>query len=351
MSVRAAWIACSSRSATTPRKLPCRTTLHQPRQPRHRALVDAREGRADAGRADHPAVQHPLQADVVHEARRAGQLAGQVHARDAGADDGVLVRALDRRTTGGLALEALVADQLAVRGPAGRVALDGDDAGLDLELLGPRAKLRGGQLQQRLPSLGARLTEGHAGRLDRLAAGRVPLVRRAVGVAHLQADPGDRHIQLLGHELCQGRPDPRPQLDLAAEDGDALVAADHQPGVDGVGGAGPAPTLGRRGGQPWRGGSRDGGREGGGRRGGRLGGRRDRPRRLLGDALGYGRGRRTGGRGGRGGGLGGGRWAIDAPGQAEPDHQDAGALQQRPPAEPRLPVHRRSSSITARPPA
>ena len=67
-----------------------------------------------------------------------------------------------------------------------------------------------------------------------LLPGRVPLVRGAVGVAHLHPDLADRHVQLLGHDLRQRRPHAGPQLDLAAEDGDALVAADHQPGVDRV---------------------------------------------------------------------------------------------------------------------
>ena len=53
-------------SATTPRKLPSRTTLTMPGMPLIDAVVDAFELGADRGRAHHAAVQHAGHAEVLH---------------------------------------------------------------------------------------------------------------------------------------------------------------------------------------------------------------------------------------------------------------------------------------------
>ena len=63
-SARAARTASHSRSATTPRKLPMRTT-RAPGNRRDRRLVDRLERGAGRGRPDHPPVEHPGERQVL----------------------------------------------------------------------------------------------------------------------------------------------------------------------------------------------------------------------------------------------------------------------------------------------
>ena len=89
-----------------------------------------------------------------------------------------------------------------------------------------------GEKAQRVPRVGGRLPDGRRPPLQRLAADRAALVRRARGVALDHADARHRHVQLLGDDLRQGRRDPGAQLHLAGEERDLAVGRDRDPGVD-----------------------------------------------------------------------------------------------------------------------
>src|SRR3546814_8977912 len=63
----------------------------------HRAFVDAFQCRADPGRAHDPAMQHAVDAEILHIGEGPGHLGRDVRTRDRLADDGVGLRVLLRR--------------------------------------------------------------------------------------------------------------------------------------------------------------------------------------------------------------------------------------------------------------
>ena len=68
-------------------------------------------------------------------------------------------------------------------------------------------------------------------KIVRLRRGQ-PLVGRRRGVAHHHLDPVERHVELFGGHLRKRGPRAGAEIDLAAEDRDAVVGADGEPRID-----------------------------------------------------------------------------------------------------------------------
>ncbi len=214
----------------------------------HRALVDRDRHRTGDRRADHAAVQHPRHLDVGHVVEGAKDLGRDVETRRRGADDLVgagrlgLGLPFGDKVVAELAVplhrqvEIAVADQLAIAEFARRIARHGDDAVDDFEPIGRHAEPRRGQLEEHAARLGRGIAQGDAALLHPGAAARTTLVDGPLGVAHHDADPRQRHVELLGDDLGDRDIDPLAHVHLAEIGDDSAVGLDRQPAVELVGG-------------------------------------------------------------------------------------------------------------------
>ena len=162
----------------------------------------------------------------------AGDLCRQLDAPHRLTDDPVIGRVLG---SGGLAdcpVEAAAADQLGVRDFLRRIVGHAHEAVGHGEVIDPDAQSRGGETEQGLSRLGGGLADRRPAELERLAANGVALVRRPAGVALDDGDALGSDVELLRDDLRERRLNAGTQLDLAAEQGHAPVAADGQPGID-----------------------------------------------------------------------------------------------------------------------
>ena len=109
------------------------------------------------------------------------------------------------------------------------------DAVDDDELIGRRAELGGRHLDQHA----ARFGRGHAhllaAELDAGRAGGAALVHAGGGVAHVDLDGLERHVELLRHDLADGDEQPVAHVHLAEEGRDGAVGVDGDVGGELVG--------------------------------------------------------------------------------------------------------------------
>ena len=204
---------------------------HHRNHARHRLggrFVGAVELRAIARRTDHPAVQHPRGAHVLHIHQAAGHLGRNVETRDGFSHDLVarerLRCHLGRCFPIEIGVEFAIADLAAVRRR--------DDAVGDLQLIRGHAEPLRREVDQNGASLGACHAQGRAAVLDRLAAGSLTLVRRLAGVAGDHPDASERQIDLLGGDLREGGENTLTQFDLSREDGRGAVGIYANPAVE-----------------------------------------------------------------------------------------------------------------------
>ena len=121
-------------SATTPAKLPSRTTAMTPGNAARTRFVERRQLGARRRGLQHAAVQHAGQRQIVHEARPAEHLVGQVEPWRRRAGDAPRGRCLGGDPGAGIARQQGVVGQLPIAGA--QVAGADDGAVLDLEALG-----------------------------------------------------------------------------------------------------------------------------------------------------------------------------------------------------------------------
>ena len=166
LSARAARIACSSRSATTPTKLPLVTTRTFPRKRFHRGFVDTLEPRIGHRRPDDSPVQQARHAQVLNVGVGAEYLARKLDPRNRLADDGVPVRRFRLARCPRRRARSFPADQLGV----GNVPAVGGGyhAVLHAQLIGADVERRSGELNQGLARLGgaACAAAGRRGEID-----------------------------------------------------------------------------------------------------------------------------------------------------------------------------------------
>ena len=102
----------------------------------------------------------------------------------------------------------------------------------DLQPVRGDAQPFGGERRQYQPCLGGGGTQRRAEHAGREGAEGAHVPRAAVGVAQHHVDGGEVDAEFLGHHLRLGRHDALAHLDLAGEDRDAAVPADHEVGVE-----------------------------------------------------------------------------------------------------------------------
>ena len=193
-------------------------------------LVHGLQRRAVLRRAHHAAMHHAGQAHVLHVHRLAGDLAGNVEARDRLTDDSVHAGGLWSHRGGRLALEVERRRQLGIGNPL--AVRRADDAIRDAERIRAHLQPRRGKLDQDAAHFRRGEPQRGAGIFDRLRAGGHAFVRRAAGVAGDHGNARERQVELFGRDLRQRRHDPLPQLDLAGEHGRAAVRVDADPGIE-----------------------------------------------------------------------------------------------------------------------
>ncbi len=180
-------------------------------------------------------MQHAGDADILHVGEAPGDLVGNILASHRLADHGEFRRLDERCLVVAGKAEALVPDQCRIADPARRIGAQANGAVGRLDLAGWHLELRGAEAQQLPPRGGGGATDLHAARLDPLAAAGRALVGRQRGVAGDDVDRLDRHCELLGRHLAQGRRQALAEIDLAAEQGNAPIPADRDEAVDRAG--------------------------------------------------------------------------------------------------------------------
>ena len=191
---------------------------------RHGVVGDAR---AVVRSAQHAAMQHARQFHVLHEGR-AGQLGDDIAARQAAADQAGGARAV-AGDHGDRHVERDAAGKLPVAHAGTRVGACAEHATFKRELAQIRTESRGGRGRKQAAGVGA----GHAHRgatdLDRLAARRIPLVRRQAGMAGDDAQLFRGHAEFIRGDLRDRSDDALPQFDLAGKHADGLIRIDRDP--------------------------------------------------------------------------------------------------------------------------
>src|SRR5439155_6906721 len=100
-----------------------------------------------------------------------------------------------------LVVEVPAADQLAVADLLLLVATHGDDTIPHEELVGGRAELLGGALDEEAPRFGRREPERHAAALHAGGPGGAALIAGERSVAHHDLDALERDVELVGDDL------------------------------------------------------------------------------------------------------------------------------------------------------
>ena len=183
--------------------------------------------------------RYPNVAGVVELSREFGR---DIHAGDRRADDLVvpvvlgldLGRHLQAPLISGcrdLHIKLPAADEFAIRHPSRGLARDANDAIRDAQRLHGGFKVNGGHFQQLLPCRRCRLSQLLSRSRNRAAADGASLIDRSGCLAHHHRHLVERHVQLLGDDLCERRPGTG-DIHLAREHGDASVLRDGKPGVE-----------------------------------------------------------------------------------------------------------------------
>ena len=115
---------------------------------------------------------------------------------------------------------------------AGRLAVTGDGAVLHRQLRARIAESRGGVVEKQLADLGAGEAQRDPAELDRLAARRIALVGRQIGVAGAQHDPIERDVEFLGSDLPHRGQDALADLDPAGRDRHLAGHVEPDPAVE-----------------------------------------------------------------------------------------------------------------------
>ncbi len=187
------------------------------------------------GRAHHAAVQHAGHAHVVHENQLAADLGRYVHARHGLPDHGVVGCGLGGRGLGQLQRGVRAGQQFAIGELACRLGRHLHQAGPYLQRIGGHAQAHGSLGHQPVARLGRCRAQRLGVDLDRGAGNGGALVGRARGVAQHHVHPGQRHVELFGHDLRQRRADARAQVHMAVERGHAAVVPDGQQDLHALG--------------------------------------------------------------------------------------------------------------------
>jgi 4-methylaminobutanoate oxidase (formaldehyde-forming) len=107
-----------------------------------------------------------------------------------------------------------------------------DRAVPDGELGDGRVEALGGEIEQHAPRLGRHAAHRPAVALDPVGAARAALVGRRVGAAHYEAGVVVGDVELVAHELPEGRAGALTTVGLADEKGRGIIRVDHDPGVE-----------------------------------------------------------------------------------------------------------------------
>ena len=148
----------------------------------------------------------------MDERRLAEHFCREIDARRVLPDDRVFRRLLDARAAGRIAAQIDRAGQRPVILPGRRAAIE--NRAVAHRQTGALVSERGGgMVEKHFPDLGADQPQRDSAELDRLAAGRIALVRGQRGVAGLQYDARRIDAEFLGRDLPHRGQNPLPDLD------------------------------------------------------------------------------------------------------------------------------------------
>ena len=204
--------------------------LDQPGDVLDRALVDTLQTGADGGRAHHAAMQHAGQLEIVYVGKLARHFGRNVIAGNRLSNDFVVRWIFERRLLVEFQGKILSADQLRI-GHLLCAAAQFHRGLLDDEIAGGRTQLLCGFLQQGLPGSGSGLVNLRAASLDRETSPRLALRGRKGCVALDDIDARQRNVQLLGHDLGQGRAYTGAHLHFAGVEGHMAAGVDGEEGI------------------------------------------------------------------------------------------------------------------------
>ena len=192
-------------------------------------------------------MHHARHLDVGDVVLFAIDFRGDVLARDLLADDLVLARLLRHRLAGRvervavllvpleLGVEVAPADQVGIgfraRGVV-RGILEADDAVDDDQSVGLDAEFLRRHLDEDAARLGGGGAHLLAAVLDAGRAGGAALVHAGAGVAHDDLDALERHVELFGDHLADGREQALPHIHLAEERRHGAVRVDGDVGIE-----------------------------------------------------------------------------------------------------------------------
>src|SRR5665811_54035 len=179
-----------------------------------------------------PGMRHPVDPCILDKvALTAGQLDGDVRARNGLADNGVLLRRLGRSAHVEIARELAATDQRAEIELL--AAIDGlDNAIADGQLVCGDFKLPGCHLKDCLPRGGGGLANDDSRHADRRRRGGDALIWHHVGITGDNAHLRKRRGKLLGADLLEGSQDAVADLHAPGKEGDVAILVDAQPAVE-----------------------------------------------------------------------------------------------------------------------
>src|SRR5882724_2753172 len=177
--------------------------------------------------ADHAAVEHPRQDQVLDETRSARDLVREITPRAGNADHPAPSWQTGERSI----LFDIAVEQALIRAfPIARASTDRAHCPvLHFQNAERNAKALRRTLEQKCPGVRARAPQSSAGILNREAARGHPFVRAEGSIGRNHANALERYPQLLRGDLGEGGQDPLADFHLAAEDRDRAVAFEPQP--------------------------------------------------------------------------------------------------------------------------
>jgi hypothetical protein len=205
-----------------------------------RRLVDADQLRASHRRLHVSSVNHAGRSHVDRPLQRAVDFRRDVVPLRRAPDDLEFLYRLHLGDAGGRVdvlagerhVELLSADQLPVRDVLRRVGLHRDDARADGERARGYSEPRRCHVEEDAPSLGRDAPHRPAVGLDGVRAAGPALIDRHVGAAHDARRLVVLHVELVGHQLTEGRPGSLSAVGLADEERRGVVLMDRDPRVE-----------------------------------------------------------------------------------------------------------------------
>ena len=183
----------------------------------------------------HTPVQHAGHTHVMHKHLFTADLGRNVDPRHALTDEAVLAGRLQRRRQRQGQRDVLCLQQLAIGALPRWVRTRRHHPALHLQIIRRNTQRNGGLSQQPGPGLRRSSPQRHGMNLQRGTGNRGPLVGRQCGAAQHRVHLGQRHVQLIGHQLRQCGANARAQVHMAVQCCHAAVVPHGQQNLHALG--------------------------------------------------------------------------------------------------------------------